>query len=270
MSAPDYDRGLCRSLDPEKLDETFFYRGPHDTSLTPSAAAQRAWGKAKEFCEFCPIRMECRDTHWGEEFGVWGGTDQHERHLYRRKQTAALERMAPEKRAAIAAKIAAEPGTIQAIVARTGYSDRMVRALIRQHEKAQPKTGKVYGALSPEETERVRSLASRGESIRYICAAMGRGAALVSRALAEMQLAEAVAPDWPMASPPGDAWVWHDGLIRHAFYLGESADGAWFFMQIRAGGNATKRWFTAMHVDMRSAVTRAVLEMKGRSSEQTA
>jgi WhiB family transcriptional regulator, redox-sensing transcriptional regulator len=68
---------LCAQADPD----TFFAEGTHRTTL------------AKAICGRCPVRQSCLDfaLETGEESGVWGGLDPHERQLilWRRKRQAA-------------------------------------------------------------------------------------------------------------------------------------------------------------------------------------
>lgn len=47
--------------------------------------------KAKGICGDCPAQMECLDyaVTTGQRFGVWGGTDENERRLLRRRWVAA-------------------------------------------------------------------------------------------------------------------------------------------------------------------------------------
>ena len=54
-------RGLC-STHPER------YTLWHPTFDTPPEAIQRA----KELCDLCPVRVECKAARKGERIGIWG------------------------------------------------------------------------------------------------------------------------------------------------------------------------------------------------------
>lgn len=278
MRPPDLDAGLCRTLSPATLEKTFFFPAATAVRYTPSRAAQAAWDAAKEICIECPVFLRCRATCWSQEYGVIGGTDEHERYLERRRLMRYLAAKTPEERAQLAeyfhTRHAGGLGDPVAAIARsTGYSEQVIKALMAEHQalleqREEEKTARVYGKLSDEELAQVRHLAEGGASLRYIATAMGRGLKLIERTLAGIRLEDRIAPQWPRQRPPGDAWVWIDGVIRNGFYIGETVDGAYFFMQVRIGGNGTKRWFPAHFVEMRSTFTRTVLEWKGRSDEQ--
>ena len=70
-------RAACRDFDPE----LFFPVGAPGAPLYDVQVAE-----AKAVCRRCPVAPECLfwalDT--GQEFGVWGGADEHERAALRR------------------------------------------------------------------------------------------------------------------------------------------------------------------------------------------
>jgi len=62
----------CSKLTPETKDKLFFY----STGGSPS--------KAKKFCNLCPVKGPCRDfAILYQEEGVWGGTTDDERQVFR-------------------------------------------------------------------------------------------------------------------------------------------------------------------------------------------
>ena len=79
------DEAECLRIDPE----LFF---PVGTSGPALVQAQ----EAKSVCRRCPVLVEC--LQWaldsGEETGIWGGTDEHERNLIRRRGSRAPQRRA--------------------------------------------------------------------------------------------------------------------------------------------------------------------------------
>lgn len=71
----------CIEHDPE----LFFASG------TVGEAASRT-ARAKAICETCPVIEECLTyaVSTAQRFGVWGGTDEEERRLIRRRYVAAI------------------------------------------------------------------------------------------------------------------------------------------------------------------------------------
>lgn len=80
---------LCQEMDPKVLDGTFFYPGPAYPHKRPSPISLKHWAKAKAVCAQCPVLARCREQFLGERWGVWGGMDEHERHLERRRRAEA-------------------------------------------------------------------------------------------------------------------------------------------------------------------------------------
>lgn len=137
MSPPSRDPRRCAELDWKTLEGTFWYPGPMPVSDPPSPVSLRHWDLAKDVCEFCPLRSRCRATSWGEEFGIWGGTDQYDRHKYRHNLVRRLAHMSAEDRAKLAASLYGMRGAtgyrIRAIARETGYSAQTVAELVREH-----------------------------------------------------------------------------------------------------------------------------------------
>lgn len=237
MSPPDLDAGLCRQLAPEVLERTFFYPGPPNLARPPGGAAQRAWDKAKEICIECPVYLRCRASAMGAEYGVVGGTDEHERYVHRRRLNRQLAAKSDADRAALAAylhvRYADGLGDSPVQLARaTGYSKTVVAGLIAEHqallERAEP----------PEAAEIARW--KRAE--------------------------EAIA--WPRADPPkADGWVWYRDRIQRAHYVGETKDGAYVLMKVKPLAAQTTRWFPAQHVDLRSTTPKVIKTWVNRPSE---
>jgi len=71
----------CIELDPEM----FFPAG------TVGASAH-AIARAKAICASCPVQVECLEyaVITAQRFGIWGGTDEEERRLIRRRYVAAI------------------------------------------------------------------------------------------------------------------------------------------------------------------------------------
>jgi hypothetical protein len=139
VKSPYGDARLCAELSTEELENTFHYPGSQTVGHKPGPVPAKHWDMAKEICIECPVFLACRETSWGEEFGVWGGTDQYERYLYRRRQQRLLARQDEDQRAALAATIHAERGSVEGwrlsvIVRRTGLSANNIKILVAEHQ----------------------------------------------------------------------------------------------------------------------------------------
>ena|SRR5215510_1410954 len=73
------DQAACRHADPE-----LFFPDSHTAATRAQTVA------AKQVCRRCPVTVTC--LTWalanGQEFGIWGGTTEHERHLLQRRLRA--------------------------------------------------------------------------------------------------------------------------------------------------------------------------------------
>jgi len=236
MMPPDLADGKCQELSPEKLEETFWYPGPQDVAKTPGGPALAAWEAAKEVCIECPVFLMCRESAWGQEYGVAGGTDQHERHLYRRRLTRLLTQKSDADRAAMAAHFHARHagglGDSPELMARsTGYSSQSIKAMIQEHQD-----------LIDAEREQ-------------------RSGALPVRDLADWE----DVPSFPEQDPShGDGWVWYFGRAHKGHYVAETADGTFVRMKIKPTRAQTVKWLPVSHVDLRRAVDPVIQSWVGR------
>ncbi len=225
MTGPYGDKRLCESFSPAELEKTFFFSSSQNVALTPSPKAQRAWDEAKEICIECPVFLTCRASNLGQEYGVFGGLDEHERHLLRRQTARALARASADERAAMAAyfhtRYADGLGDSPVQMARaTGYSKTAVTALIEEHQ-----------ALLEQQAPKAPEVARWRRS------------------------AEAIV--WPKASPPKkDGWVWYRDRAHGAHYVGETEDGEFLLMKAKPLTAQTTKWFPKSHVDLRSTPRR--------------
>lgn len=102
MNRPgDYTLAECRKLSNRELERTFWYPGPTDVRGLPGPLALQRWALAKETCRQCPLEYMCAQDFLGEDHGVWGGMDPHERSLERRRRTQARLRDATAAREAV-------------------------------------------------------------------------------------------------------------------------------------------------------------------------
>lgn len=71
---------LCRDQDPEIFHTV---ASPHTEAYAEYLAV------AKPVCRACPVRERCLDYALNSDVtGVWGGTDEHERAVLRKKRVA--------------------------------------------------------------------------------------------------------------------------------------------------------------------------------------
>lgn len=222
---------LCTTLSQEQLEATFFFPATYDRQ--PSQAAQAAWDVAKETCLDCPFMLRCAQEHKGEDYGVWGGVDQYERYMERRRRSKRHQRSDADRQAAEAARVYAMHAghrglPVHEVAFRTGHSVKAVNAMIEGHKAA---------TAAPE------------------------------RPVAALPEIRRTAPAWPQEWPPsGDTWVWADGAARSGHAVAATADGAYTRVKFRGARKAhVIRWFPADQVQIRTQATVPVAEFKGRT-----
>lgn len=224
--------GACVDEDPE----LFFPLGPAQPGRAPTPAIQEAWNKAKEVCAHCPVLEECRRDSLGEEYGVWGGRDEHQRYNLRSRQRAHARWWSTEVRLAW--------GEHLAMLRKGGLQWADIRRMAGM-------TGGLAVELIAEWAEHCKTLAE---------------AAPVAAEAEPL-------PDREIPAPPEEAphrrpaWVWHNGLWRGAHYRGQTADGAWLSMLIRAGRGQSMIWARAEHVHIRHPQPVVILQFAGRPDE---
>ena len=199
------DRGACRKLD----SEPFFANGGQP-NRPPQAAAKSAWAEAKEACSYCPVLEECRRDTLGEEYGVWGGLDEHERYLIRTalSQRERYKKWPEAKRLEWGEHLAGlrTAGlSYKVILTRTGFLPKVIDALIDEWQATQPE---------------------------------GPVAEVV-----DLQLPGLPKPDFPEARGARSAWVRNGNLVADGWYDGETEDGKWIRMQIFSVRGQVKKFF---------------------------
>lgn len=198
-------RGACRWADPEM----FYAPGWGQLDRTPPPSAQARWDRAKLVCARCPVLEECRRDTLGEEYGVWGGLDEHQRYLERKRVTERkLWRKWPEELrlewGKHLAQLYSHGFTVADIRKRTGLQEPVVIALVKEWEasKAAPE------APAPKRERRVKVLPP---------------------------------VEFPEAPGQRHGWARNGRRIHDGWYAGHTSDGAWVRMQIFTGrGNAFK------------------------------
>jgi hypothetical protein len=224
-------RGICRWEE----DRHLFFSAGGQPSRKPSETTQELWNQAKEICAMCPVLKQCARDTLGEEYGVFGGLDEHQRYLIRRRLYQAIWRWPEERRMAWARELwmLRQHGlTYGQILSRTGIPAGAAETLV--------------GIWS-------RHLAEQAES-----------------EVVDLELPEAAAEDGgkpPFPGRPGQrhAWVRSGGLVRDAWYRGETPDGVWISVQTWAGrGRSVNKWIPAEDVCLYNPQPAVVMNYYGR------
>lgn len=220
------NQALCRDIDPD----VFFTVSTVQLGRTPTPDVQAAWNEAKKVCDRCPVFAECRRDTLGEEFGVWGGRDEHERHLERRKLATRAKRWPQELRLEWGQELARlrEAEISWSDVRKmTGIGQTLSQQLIaewREHVRPEPK----------------KSMAK----------------------IVDLPLPDG--PDFPDTPGRRDCWVRHNSQVADAFYHGQTADGRWIRVQVKAGRGNTLKWVRSENVRFHDPKPPVILEYVGR------
>lgn len=203
----------------------------------PSSAVRKQWEEAKEVCIECPVMVQCGRDFLGEIEGVWGGLDPLERVALRDERTAMVYSLppGPQRRqwTSLAYRLANSP-----------------RCGVKEAERI---LGLAPGTVSVLVKE-------FGDELKTQAARAADGGKVVDLPLPDVE--------WP-ASPPatGDGWVHRRGTVVHAYYLGETEDGAWLYMKGPISGKEDSlSWFRARDVQLTSNVGRTVKHRVGETS----
>jgi hypothetical protein len=205
-------RGICNWDDDKKL----FFADGGQPNRTPSKAAQSRWDQAKEICETCPVLKECRRDTLGEEFGVYGGFDEHQRYLIRKKLPERARKWPAERRLAwgqLFSEMRAGGITFRQISLQTGFSAPLAADLVQEWKEHRAAQAAATPALP-------------------------------------VPLAERAKKDFPDKPGRRHCWVRHRGVVSDAFYKGETPDGAWVFVQTYAGRGNVNKWIKAEDVQL--------------------
>lgn len=192
-------------------DRGLFFADGGTPSRQPAEGVQELWDQAKEICAMCPVIAECRRDTLGEEYGVYGGLDQHERYRIRKVMSRAVDRWPESRRLAWAEEIYTlrKSGGMhwRAIQTRTGMPPSAAEKLFdlwKQHLSSQKAKAKVEDLRLPDtQTKR----------------------------------------PFPEKAGRRHAWVRNNGLLCDAWYRGETADGAWINLTTFSGRGSVNKWF---------------------------
>jgi WhiB family redox-sensing transcriptional regulator len=221
---------LCRTSSP---DAFFVNGGLPDKAPQPST--QEAWDAAKAQCQRCPVMQQCRRDTLGEEYGVWGGLDEHQRYLVRRALSQRKRwKTWPEARRLAwgehLAKLRTAGLSYRVIQTRTGLLPAVVDGLIQE-----------WKATLPSEAASVIAL----------------------------PLPDIEPPPFPNTRGSRHAWVRNRALIADGWYAGETADARWIRMQIYSGHGNVYKFFRPEDVKFYHKQPRWVVPYRGRPDAKT-
>jgi hypothetical protein len=200
-------------------DEKLYFADGGQPNRAPGEATQVRWGQAKEICAGCPVLKECRRDTLGEEYGVYGGYDEHERWLIRRALPKAAKGWPPERRLAwgrLFAEMRAGGATFRTISLQTGFSAPLATTLVEEWEE-------------------------------HLAARQAAREAVVEL---PVPVFERKRPGFPDRPGRRHAWVRHRGGVSDAYYRGQTPDGVWVYVQTWAGRGNVNKWVPATDVHL--------------------
>jgi hypothetical protein len=200
-----------------------FFAKTSSVSKPPSVKTQRAWDLAKEVCHMCPVMHQCRRDTLGENDGVWGGLDPHQRFRIRQALPAAVKRWPRERRLAWGEelhRLRSGGMVFREIQRMTGLPETPAMYLIREWQRHL----KELEDQEPAEVVELPACRPEPEATKKT----------------------------PFPSTPGrrDLWARNNGLVQDCWYRGQTADGAWFFVLIDGRGRrySSHKWIPAEDV----------------------
>jgi WhiB family redox-sensing transcriptional regulator len=229
------DRASCRTVEPER----FFAASGGQVDKSPSPANQALWNKAKRVCRFCPVLEQCRRDTLGEEYGVWGGKDEHERYLERKKISRGRWKKWPEEtRLAWGEHLAwlrNRGVSWREIGRRTGFTINVCEALIEQWRA--DKSQRSQEAVTEKPARVIEGLTLR---------------------------------EFPDVPGQRHMWVRHNGRVSDGWYAGETKDGAWIRVQVWSGRGNVFKWVQPTDLKIYNAQTPFHIRYVGRAARERA
>lgn len=252
---PQLEGRLCADLPDKSLDE-WFWAGNSTPKHKPVPATQELWDKAKKVCQACPIRAKCADIGMKEEYGVWGGLDQHERYNLRRHRRRPLTSYTAGERLALGKQVAFmrkgdRPLPWSVIEVHTGLNKEAGLTVLSEYVQAEkarrskppaPATPSVLNAaLTIEQRREIIDLHQQGVAVNDIARRTGRVKSTIYRLIGEDNQQKA---PFPPESPHGrDSWVRYQSMVVPAFYVAQTADASWYLMRVKHGRQPMTKWF---------------------------
>lgn len=198
-------RGICR-----EEDHDLFFAKHGQPDRAPAARTVAKWNQAKEICQACPVLTECRRDTLGEEYGVFGGLDEHERYLLRRKMSRTIWAWPEAQRLAWAQEVHR--------LRKAGLSAPSIRARTGIPPGTAEKLAKLWD-------EHIKQRGTKGQMV-------------------DLELPEPHKTPFPARSGQRHAWTRDRAIVRDAWYRGETPDGEWICVTTNgAHGGSTIKWF---------------------------
>ncbi|MGW2169181.1 WhiB family transcriptional regulator [Streptomyces sp. NPDC001705] len=202
----------------------------------PAEKAQAKFDQAKEICRLCPVLKQCQRDTLGEEYGVYGGWDPHERYLIRKKLVKSIPNWPRQRQLAWAEEIhrLREEGQlwkdIQTFTGITKSAGELLCKIWEDHLAERPDRPEVVEIPAPEPAAKK-----------------------------------------PFPDRPGrrHAWVRHTyGAISDAWYRGQTADARWIYVTTFSGRGQVHKWFPAEDVQLYHPQAVVILRYKARPDER--
>lgn len=225
----------CRGKDPE----LFFTDHGAENLARPSRKIQIEWDKAKAVCATCPVMKECARDNLGELDGVWGGLDPAQRVHLRHQHALKVRKLTgprKEEYAHLAWYLRMERSLMPGEVGRLmGLGVNAVAYLVdwwKAYQEGRRPAPQIVDLELPEE-------------------------ATVTEANPNMEFPE---------RPPtrGDGWVRYGCRVTWGNYLGETEDGAWFYLKIKVAWDSTACWIKAEDFKPMRPITRNIMIRSGK------
>lgn len=151
------------------VDDPEMFHPPADGRVGNGPAVpsrQRRLDAAKALCRTCPVMHQCRRDTWGEEEGVWGGTDEWERARFRRAVSARMSKWPPARRRAWAAECyhlwhSVHPQTWREVRRKCGLPQSVAEVLVREHTELLAQQAEEKAARKVESATRASREAER-------------------------------------------------------------------------------------------------------------
>lgn len=224
----------------DERDHLLFLAEVSAINRPPPKAVQRAWDQAKEICDMCPVKMQCRRDTLGEAYGVWGGLDPFERFQIRQALTAAVKRWPQERRLRWGQELARLRDAeivFREIQRMTGIPESPAMYLIREWERHL----KEMEAQQAVEVVELRIPVPKNRA------------------------------DMPFPDVSGRRHLWarNNGIVQDCWYRGQTADGLWINVQVggRGGRSSSHKWIPSEHVRIYAPQVVVVMEYVSRPDD---
>lgn len=280
---PWVTQAACRG---EESDRFFGDCGPPQSP--PTDKLQKLWDSAKDICWTCPVLNQCRRDTLGEEYGVWGGLDQHQRWKARQALSRRIRTWPIERRVALGKRlhhmrknqalpwaeikrltgISTDTAASLVVTYITWRDDELTKSGL--HVEPERGFGSKLSAAQKQKIIAMRSGLTR-HTLAQIAAEVRVSEITVSRFLNDARpdlMSPGALTDFPANKGERDAWVRYANRFADADYVGQSEDGRWFLFRIKSRGGFTQKWFPAKDVRLHRPVAVVIRERKQMNGQK--